>query len=908
MVNLKSYLLNGITLSNEILSIYIDKFWSDVFNENKENHLYLLCKVKFADTEHGYRTLGHLVKINYEDKLSFLEYLSERLSILSDAYVTLPISQISFSYVTKLGKCEDEFRTLLQHNHSDKDLTTHFFNNMNLPITMDPIKYGEIRVSNIIEEKSIVFERFIVVNGDKTYQIDVYETIKGQINNVSILGKINLSWRDTALDSVNSDYFKREIKKSTIYFKDGLITLRKKELPVKAFRKLQIEKELVTDFITLDIETIYINNRHTPYLVNGFDGKDHITSFNNDEDELFKDFIKKLLVKIEDYASTKIHIYAHNLSTFDGVLMLKHLIPFGKVEPIYHNGIIISIKLIIKDSKDIKRTLIFKDSYLTLPSSLRNLCKAFNIPITKGYFPFNLSDINYIGVYPAFKYFTDITNKEWSQLKQEHGKKVWSFHNEAIKYCKLDCETLHQILVVFNELFFNKFQINIHNALTGPSLSMRTFKTHYMKPNTIYQLLGNIEYDIRQSYTGGAVDVYKPHNIKPGRPVIRKDISGKYIVLYCYDVNSLYPYIMAETLMPIGKPSVFEGNIRNEIHDAYGFFYCEIFCPDNLDQPLLQRRIKTKGGMRTVAGTGTWNGWVHSLEMDNAIKYGYQFKILKGYQFESGEIFKEYIETLYKFRMEYPKSHPMNYIAKLLMNSLYGKFGMRMETTEVQIFDITDPIGKECCKDTFELWAESIKDHIKIGNYEILVRNSIFAYKYNEKEEMFHGMDVNIAIASAITGGARVHMSKFKNNPLFRLYYSDTDSIFIDAPLPVELVGTKLGQMKLEYMVNRAVFLAPKVYGIEDVNGNTKIKIKGVTDESMKSINVNSLEKLLIENESLEFNQFKWFKKVLEGNISIESMVYRLKATSYKRSPLYINEDGFNIFTSTRPYNYNEIK
>ena len=28
---------------------------------------------------------------------------------------------------------------------------------MNLPITMDPTKYGEIRVSNIIEEKSVVF-------------------------------------------------------------------------------------------------------------------------------------------------------------------------------------------------------------------------------------------------------------------------------------------------------------------------------------------------------------------------------------------------------------------------------------------------------------------------------------------------------------------------------------------------------------------------------------------------------------------------------------------------------------------------------------------------------------------------------------------------------------------------------
>jgi DNA polymerase type B, organellar and viral len=334
-----------------------------------------------------------------------------------------------------------------------------------------------------------------------------------------------------------------------------------------------------------------------------------------------------------------------------------------------------------------------------------------------------------------------------------------------------------------------------------------------MPENTIYQLLGNVEKDIRQSYSGGAVDVYKPHNIKPGRPILSKNISGKYIVLYYYDVNSLYPYIMANTIMPVGKPIAFDGDIRQEEPQAYGFFKCYIECPDNLEHPIIQRRVKTKSGMRTVAGVGTWTGWLCSTEMDNAVKYGYKFEIIKGYQFESGNIFKEYIEELYKFRMEYPKTHPMNYIAKLLMNSLYGKFGMRMDNTEIKIFNVSDPIGQESFNDMFELWAESIRDLVEFDygkiKYKILVINSIFAYKYDEKEELFHGMDVNIALASAITAGARVHMSYFKNNPNFKLYYSDTDSIFIDCLLPAELVGNKLGQMKLKCIVNKAVFLAP---------------------------------------------------------------------------------------------------
>lgn len=91
---------------------------------------------------------------------------------------------------------------------------------------------------------------------------------------------------------------------------------------------------------------------------------------------------------------------------------------------------------------------------------------------------------------------------------------MWSFKLEAIKYCELDCESLHQILCTYNQTIFNKFKINIHKSLTGPSLTMRIFKTHFLKSNTIFQLLGKIESDIRQSYSGGAVDMYIPHNIK----------------------------------------------------------------------------------------------------------------------------------------------------------------------------------------------------------------------------------------------------------------------------------------------------------------------------------------------------------------------------------------------------------
>jgi DNA polymerase type B, organellar and viral len=113
----------------------------------------------------------------------------------------------------------------------------------------------------------------------------------------------------------------------------------------------------------------------------------------------------------------------------------------------------------------------------------------------------------------------------------------------------------------------------------------------------------------------------------------------------------------------------------------------EITSPVYLAEPILQRKCKTVDGMRTIAGLGTWNGWIFSREMDNAIDFGYKFKIIKGYQFEEANIFESFINEMYELRLRYDKSNPMNLVAKLLMNSLYGKFGMSSQKTDITFFD-----------------------------------------------------------------------------------------------------------------------------------------------------------------------------------------------------------------------------
>lgn len=69
---------------------------------------------------------------------------------------------------------------------------------------------------------------------------------------------------------------------------------------------------------------------------------------------------------------------------------------------------------------------------------------------------------------------------------------------------------------------------------------------------------------------------------------------------------------MLNNPMPVGKPTAFLGNIREFNPQAFGFFYCKVTTPELLEHPIIQRRIKTENGLRTIAGLGTWIGWIFS--------------------------------------------------------------------------------------------------------------------------------------------------------------------------------------------------------------------------------------------------------------------------------------------------------
>jgi DNA polymerase elongation subunit (family B) len=99
-------------------------------------------------------------------------------------------------------------------------------------------------------------------------------------------------------------------------------------------------------------------------------------------------------------------------------------------------------------------------------------------------------------------------------------------------------------------------------------------------------------------------------------------------------------------------------------------------------------------------------------------------------------------------------------------------------------------------------------------------------------------------------------MSQFKNNPNFNLYYSDTDSIYIDKPLPDEFISsTVLGKLKLENIIINGIFLAPKVYYLQTVDGKVIYKVKGLKHEV--ELTLENFESLLYKESFLEKFQNK---------------------------------------------------
>nr|YP_009693758.1 hypothetical protein [Inonotus obliquus]BBN21284.1 hypothetical protein [Inonotus obliquus] len=520
---------------------------------------------------------------------------------------------------------------------------------------------------------------------------------------------------------------------------------------------------------------------------------------------------------------------------------------------------------------------------LVLLSGLDNLSNKFSLDSHKGIYPYYFpkeTNLDYIGEVPAYEYFDTkkVSLIDYNNYKSKFNNN-WSLKNETNSYCLKDCILLYKIIIIFRDLMLKYFRVDIIKTPTTASLTMRVFRTNYLQDKIIPIMPADIYNVLVKSYFGGHVDLYVPESnskftVNEIKDKIKSQNTADLELVNSYDINALYPSVMKDNLYPTDLIGHFKGDITlmDEYQVKFGIYKVKVNVPIDIKHPILP--IHQEG--KAIYPTGNWIGWYTSVEIENAMKFGYKFEVLEGFIFDTEDLFSKFVTDLYNIRLKYPKTHPMNYIIKLLMNSLYGRFGINPNLLSYKFVN-----RKNFNSSSYEDWID-FGDFILVGNKD--KANRIFS---------------NVAVASAVTAFARIKMSAVKNRDDLILLYTDTDSAYTIGKLPDDLVSsTELGKFKLEDSYYKFIGLAPKVYGTLNTEGVEKTKVKGFKDK----VSLENLESLLVESSHNILNHEKWFKNMNKALISVKISPYDLKTNNNKR--ICIFEE--NKFSQTKNISVNK--
>jgi hypothetical protein len=330
------------------------------------------------------------------------------------------------------------------------------------------------------------------------------------------------------------------------------------------------------------------------------------------------------------------------------------------------------------------------------------------------------------------------------------------------------------------------------------------------------------------------------------------------------DICSLYPTVQWYDPLPSGIPewcdlSKEDISTRDKqlhlVRENFGFIECAVKPPKNLYHPVLPEKKNGKLTFDLLDKEGVWT----SRELEKALEVGYQLITVKrALKFQpTTELFKSYVrrnlrdkvtasgwkrsdEAFETFQAEYKdiynidirrdemqKNDGKRSISKMLLNSLWGKLGQRLDIPQ-----------RMYIKDS-AAWFKYLNRHQKgeiESTSETLVGKDMMFVTYNEvKEEKTSLNTTNIAVAAFVTANARLRLYSEMEKLGERVYYHDTDSIiykYDSNGYNIPIGNEHLGQWTLENKgkIVKFVSTGPKSYSYveKEVNedGSTKEHIK----------------------------------------------------------------------------------
>lgn len=372
---------------------------------------------------------------------------------------------------------------------------------------------------------------------------------------------------------------------------------------------------------------------------------------------------------------------------------------------------------------------------------------------------------------------------------------------ELSTYCRRDVD-----IELKNFKLFIAFLERNHIArlcYTRGSTAMSCYLlNHYSTPIYIHnnQQAINLE---RESYKGGRTECFYIGELK----------NENY---YTLDVNSLYPFVMANNSYPtkyekllhqLGKQS-----LRTYLKDR------SVVSKVLINTPEPVYAVKQK---RTIFPVGRFWTTLCTPELKYALEHNHIETIRTTVIYEQAELFRSYVTKLYALRQEFKSTGVAEYeeLCKKMLNSLYGKFGQKGEEW-VKIGDCPNE-----------------PDRVEQVFYPAQNKRGMLRYLLGEIFEMQgfgECFDSFPAIAAHVTAYARMYLYKLmKITGKGNYFYCDTDSLIVNEDglcnLKDLITPTGLGGLKIE---ERYTHLT--IRGLKDYSLPSKTVIKGVRRNAIK--------------------------------------------------------------------------
>lgn len=564
-------------------------------------------------------------------------------------------------------------------------------------------------------------------------------------------------------------------------------------------------------------------------------------------------------------------VFYHNLK-FDGHFWLSYLLKdLGLTQALYLNGEDEN-SVSFYDTRDMPNN--------SVKYSINNLGQWYSITVKY--------HNHYIEFRDSLKLIPFSVSEMGKAFKTKHQKLELESGYEGVRFAggeltEQDKEYLTNDLLVVKEALEFMFSQG-YKKMTIASCCKKIFKdTEFYCDkdyfNALFPNLRNIKLD-KDKYGSSDVDEYVRKSYKGGWCYVVKGKEQKVFVNgLTADVNSLYPSMMyseSGNFFPVGKPTFWKGNYihlnavtYNENMKSYPYYFVRIKTEFKLKEgylPCIQikgnpnyscnewletsdvtfKACKVKGKYypkRTVRNPVELTLTQTDFELIQEHYDLINMEILDGCYFSTiSGIFDKYIDKFKKIKIE--SEGAMRTLAKLSLNSLYGKFATSANSSFKYAY---------------------IKDDGSLG----------FKTQREHKKQVFY-----IPIGSAITSYARNFTIRAAQKNYYGadkrgFIYADTDSIHCDLA-PEEMKGIKVHESdfccwKLETSWDKGWFVRQKTYIEHVTHKNLKpieapfynIKCAGMNEKAKHFYQISMLDdvnKWIADNKK-EYNKMAEVEK-----------------------------------------------